>query len=32
MEVPFLDLKAQNRALKAEILALWEEFWILPVL
>ena len=25
MEVPFLDLKAQNRALKAEILPLWEE-------
>ena len=25
MEVPFLDLKTQNRALKAEILPLWEE-------
>ena len=25
MEVPFLDLKAQNRALKKEILPLWEE-------
>ena len=25
MEVPFLDLKAQNQALKAEILPLWEE-------
>jgi len=25
MEVPFLDLKVQNRALKAEILPLWEE-------
>jgi len=25
MEVPFLDLKAQNMALKAEILPLWEE-------
>ncbi len=25
MEVPFLDLKAQNRALKTEILPLWEE-------
>jgi dTDP-4-amino-4,6-dideoxygalactose transaminase len=25
MEVPFLDLKAQNRALKAEILPVWEE-------
>lgn len=25
MEVPFLDLKAQNRALKAEILPLWEK-------
>jgi dTDP-4-amino-4,6-dideoxygalactose transaminase len=25
MEVPFLDLKAQNRAVKAEILPLWEE-------
>ena len=25
MQVPFLDLKAQNRALKAEILPLWEE-------
>lgn len=25
MEVPFLDLKAPNRALKDEILALWEE-------
>ena len=24
MEVPFLDLKAQNRALKDEILPLWE--------
>ena len=25
MKVPFLDLKAQNQALKAEILPLWEE-------
>ena len=25
MEVPFLDLKTQNRALKVEILSLWEE-------
>ena len=25
MEVPFLDLKAQNRTLKGEILPLWEE-------
>ena len=25
MDVPFLDLKAQTRALKQEILALWEE-------
>ncbi len=25
MEVPFLDLKAQHRAIKAEILSLWEE-------
>jgi len=25
MEVPFLDLKAQSRALKSEFLALWEE-------
>ena len=25
MEVPFLDLKAQNRALKAEMLPLWED-------
>jgi dTDP-4-amino-4,6-dideoxygalactose transaminase len=25
MEVPFLDLKAQNQALKTEILPLWEE-------
>jgi dTDP-4-amino-4,6-dideoxygalactose transaminase len=25
MGIPFLDLKAQNRALKAEILPLWEE-------
>ncbi|MBW1796072.1 MAG: DegT/DnrJ/EryC1/StrS family aminotransferase [Deltaproteobacteria bacterium] len=25
MQVPFLDLKTQNRALKAEILPLWEE-------
>ncbi|MDL2124159.1 MAG: hypothetical protein LWX51_14035 [Deltaproteobacteria bacterium] len=25
MKVPFLDLKAQNQALKVEILPLWEE-------
>ena len=25
MEVPFLDLRTQNRSLKAEILSLWEE-------